>query len=850
MPHPTKTVAWAGHVEATRRQRRRKKQAEGKGSSKKGSSKGSMGKGSGKAGKHRPVQGKARQTQHVVNEQAKANKQTKKKAKRANVQLPALGPATHDQPLSTKQEGAGVLSTEYMMVRNRPYCHGCGLEHSSSGSQCCGRCTMRLLNDEEPLRRTWSLATLFDGTSSALHDICEWVARATSVPFHHKFSVEINDNCDDFLRELQKKKVYAHVRSNSRHSDFLELSLAAFLEVVLLIITPPCERFSSLSYTNKGTKMGLDDAKTKMIMLKLVRLVKSRKAQFIIGENVLLFFSGSNSEAWQWLQDAACQAGYTVVYKRIDTVDLMLPLSSPRGFFAFVRDDVSWDSEEFELQIQVAIEHECRTELELKMVKLRENEHADFKVSPALVAASKYDSLSRREKLVVDACRAELPDGGWGGWWVCNISVSNKDGFVALHGKEGVCPRPTTVNLMKLFCLHKDMDRCFYPQEVGMILGFEKAPLQCMCRGLHVETAAGLKKLCIMLGRAASPCQMRCFLGAVVNTAPHAFSAVAVDDDVVTTVEHAMEGEAPGHAALCETWEDVDEDVHQRGYDAWRSQGAVINRLGPMCGPSFGSGSPVADVNEGVVLAVEHGSGAFDELWPESCGQGTGGMICSHKVKPSGRKPMRREGEGEGEGEAPAPLLTPHRRSTASLGATDSPALYKQGGKAYCWSVDKYYVVVVKRIQPNCCLVRYSEGSTETVTRERLKKYTPSAPPAHFIELDDSCVLAAIPMGELDGQAGGVAVSPSGDLGVSPSANAGVSPGEDWTTNIRNVTRSTRAFVESHCTRATDAWLSHLESSLPIEAMANLRPTSPGGEHERFLVTSYDGLEDSFPGWC
>ena len=205
---------------------------------------------------------------------------------------------------------------------------------------------------------------------------------------------------------------------------------------------------------------------------------------------------------------------------------------------------------------------------------------------------------------------------------------------------------------------------------------------------------------------------------------------------------------------------------------------------------------------------------------------------------------MRREGE------APAPLLTPHRQPTASLGATDSPALYKQGGKAYCWSVDKYYVVVVKRIQPNCCLVRYSEGSTETVTRERLKKYTPSAPPAHFIELDDSCVLAATPMGELDGQAGGVAVSPSGDLGVSPSANAGVSPGEDWTTNIRNVTRSTRAFVESHCTRATDAWLSHLESSLPIEAMANLRPTSPGGEHERFLVTSCDGLEDSFPGWC
>ena len=77
-----------------------------------------------------------------------------------------------------------------------------------------------------------------------------------------------------------------------------------------------------------------------------------------------------------------------------------------------MRVDVAWDSEEFELQFQVAINHECRTELELKMVQLRDNEHADFRVSPALVAASKYDSLSPREKLVVDACRAKLLGGG------------------------------------------------------------------------------------------------------------------------------------------------------------------------------------------------------------------------------------------------------------------------------------------------------------------------------------------------------------------------------------------------------------------------------------------------------
>ena len=764
-----------------------------------------------------------------------------------------------------------------MLVRNRPYCHGCGLEHCSSGSQCCSRCSTRLLHDEEPLRRTWSLATLFDGTSSALHDICEWVARGTSVPFHHKFSVELNDDCDDFLRELQKVKVYAHVRSNSRHSDFLELSLAAFLEVVLLIITPPCERFSSLSYTNKGTQMGLGDAKTKMIMLKLVRLVKSRKAQFIVGENVLQFFSGPNSEAWQWLQEAARQTGYTVIYKRIDTRELQLPLSSPRGFFGFVRDDVAWASEEFEVQFQVAINHECRTELELKMVKLQENEHADFRVSPALVAASKYDSLSPREKLVVDACRAKLSGGGWDGWWVCNISASDKDGFVALNGKEGVCPRPTTVNLMKLFCLHKDMNRCFYPQEVGIILGFEKVPLRCMCRGLHVETAAGLKKLCIMLGRAASPCQMRCFVGAIVNTAPAAFSAAAVDEDVVSSVKHAAEGDAPESVDLSASWEDDPVDS-----------------------------SPSAD--EDVFANVEHGAGAFEKLWPASCEQKA--MICSHKVKPSGKKPMLRETPStETPSTAAVPLLTPLRGSTVPLGATDSPALYRQGGKAYCWSVDKYYVVVVKRIQPNCCLVRYSEGSTETVTKERLKKYMPLVLPAHFTDLD-SCLptppsdddplprclqghqltygLAKYARGKgtcngcekpvavddniafcvqmVDGMetdeetdcnyylcekclSGEECVPPSGDVAVSPSDGVEESSGEHWATNMRNVTRSTRAFVESSCTRATDAWLSHLESSLTVEAMTNLRPTSPGGGHERFLVTSCDGLEDSFPGW-
>ena len=123
-------------------------------------------------------------------------------------------------------------------------------------------------------------------------------------------------------------------------------------------------------------------------------------------------------------------------------------------------------------------------------------------------------------------------------------------------------------------------------------------------------------------------------------------------------------------------------------------------------------------------------------------------MICSHKVKPSGKRQLLQETAST---EA-VPLITPLRGSAVPLGATDSPALYKQGGKAYCWSVDKYYAVVVKRIQPICCLVRYSEGGTETVTKERLKKYMPSVhvPPAHFTELD-SCLLAANPMGKLDG---------------------------------------------------------------------------------------------------
>ena len=337
---------------------------------------------------------------------------------------------------------------------------------------------------------------------------------------------------------------------------------------------------------------------------------------------------------------------------------------------------------------------------------------------------------------------------------------------MALHGKEGVCPRPTTMNLLKLFCLHKDMNRCFYPQEVGMILGFEKVPLQCMCRGLHVETAAGLKKLCIMLGRAASPCQMRCFVGAIVNTAPDAFSVAAVDDDVLSSVKHASEGDAPESVDLSPSWEDEPLDP------PWEDE------------PLDSSPSPA---DEDVLANVEHGTGAFDKLWPASCEQGAGGeqgpkdMICSHKVKPSGKKPLLRETPST---EA-VPLLTPLRGSTVPLGATDSPALYKQGGKAYCWSVDKYYVVVVKRIQPNCCLVRYSEGSTETVTHERLKKYMPSVPPAHFTELD-CCLLAATPMGKLDGQAGGVGVSPSDDVGVSPSDDVEESPGEHWTTNICN----------------------------------------------------------------
>ena len=499
------------------------------------------------------------------------------------------------------------------------------------------------------------------------------------MPFDHKYTVEINDDCDDFLRELQKKKVYAHVRSNSRHSDFLELSLAAFLPVVLLIITAPCERFSSLSYTNKGSKMGLDDAKTKQIMLKLLRLVKSLKAQFIIGENVIPFFSGPNGEAWQWLQEAANQAGYTVVYKAIDTTELLLPVSSPRGFFAFVRGDVAWNPNEFDAQLEAAIEHERSTTLDLKAVRIRETEHEKYRVSPALVLASKYESLNEREKLVVEAARAKVPNDGWDGWWVVNISMSDTGGFVALHATEGECPRPTTVNMQKLFCLHSDLNRCFYPQEVGLILGFEQVPMQCMCRALDVDTTAGLKKMCTMLGRAASPCQMRCFVGAVMNTAPEAFSAAAVDDDVVSTVEHAVEGEAPDHLPM-------------------------------------------------VVYDAEDEAVPLDE-------------------------PIETNEQRAGHMQHARPLLTPARGSTVPLVGTDSPAMYQKGGKVYCWSVHKFYVVVVTEIRPNGCQVRYHEGSVEEVTNERLKKYVPSGPPADFTEVDGPRLLALSlegAMGELD----------------------------------------------------------------------------------------------------
>ena len=125
----------------------------------------------------------------------------------------------------------------------------------------------------------------------------------------------------------------------------LKMPLTATMEPSLLDTwTNPCDKFSTL-VQGRGIEVDMNDTMTALLTLKQVGVLGQASARIIVGEEVQPYFK---SDAWELVKHTLL-LNYSVLLKMLDTIDLGLPASRPRGFYIAVRHDVSsWDEEAFE----------------------------------------------------------------------------------------------------------------------------------------------------------------------------------------------------------------------------------------------------------------------------------------------------------------------------------------------------------------------------------------------------------------------------------------------------------------------------------------------------------------------
>jgi hypothetical protein len=502
------------------------------------------------------------------------------------------------------------------------------------------------------------------------------------------------------------------------------------------------------------------------------------------------FFFGPHDAAWKELKYAAEEAGYTVVLREIDIANLEMPMSRPRYFFAFIRNDVGWSLTEFEQNMKVLVRAEREAHFELDQTHINSKAQLRmFKVSNWQQAnrAKGIGALNPREKALVEGIQKTLAEKkrrekeqgkrakkskSRGGLSVADVSKSGvgklksgKQGWDALHHCVDEFPTATASNCRKMFVIGGGWNCLAYPQELGLALGFEAAPLQAMCTALQTESLTGLRKLCGILGRSASPVAWRVWIGSWVNTLRDVFSCNARPG---TSVVEAHECEAPP--------------------DLQEQEGCFDE--------------PVVDPLE-----------CFDEP-----------VVGS----PAEASPVG----------AVASYVTPQQPTAKMVAAATDQGLCVVGAKVKCWyrgsvGTGKAYVVTITKVTSKGLTVRYSNGSIEhSVNRKRVMPRITSVLAPVGSSVGAGPVDAVVPLFALSGG--------DGDGGDGGDDDDGGDDGDDgngveaqWRDEI-HMTRGASSFVGC----GGDLWLSILESegfgAGGVESVE--RPVGvecPGGGDER-----------------
>ncbi|MDY7005770.1 MAG: DNA cytosine methyltransferase [Cyanobacteriota bacterium] len=167
--------------------------------------------------------------------------------------------------------------------------------------------------------KTLSLFTGGGGLDIAFHDCGFQIIKMVELEPKYIKTLETNSQPGKYLENSQP--ICINIRDYFPSPE---------LEIDFIIGGPPCQTFSAAGRRASGVP-GTKDTRGKLF-LEYVRILKRLQPKGFLFENVYGIIGAENGKAWQTIQTAFQEAGYTIYYRILDAADYGVPQHRERLF--------------------------------------------------------------------------------------------------------------------------------------------------------------------------------------------------------------------------------------------------------------------------------------------------------------------------------------------------------------------------------------------------------------------------------------------------------------------------------------------------------------------------------------
>lgn len=182
-----------------------------------------------------------------------------------------------------------------------------------------------LAQQSYPTIRTLSLFSGGGGLDIAFHDAGFDIVQMVELEAKYIKTLEINSMPGKWLENA--KPICIDIRQYFPSPD---------LNIDFIIGGPPCQTFSAAGRRAAGVA-GTSDARG-ILFQEYVRILKTLQPKGFLFENVYGMTGAQQGEAWQEIQNAFQQAGYTIHFRVLDAADYGVPQHRERLFIVGLRE--------------------------------------------------------------------------------------------------------------------------------------------------------------------------------------------------------------------------------------------------------------------------------------------------------------------------------------------------------------------------------------------------------------------------------------------------------------------------------------------------------------------------------